>query len=169
MQPTNAVGLPEKLVSRIDFDAPDGCWQWTGALMRTGYGQFTIKRRHFLAHRVVYAELVGPIPAGMMIDHRCFNRACVNPEHLRAVTNKQNMEHLRGPNRDSSTGIRNVYLDKRYGTWRVQIGHNGKQYSAGTFTDLELAKAAAVALRARFFTHDDGESPRTRSGSTATG
>lgn len=46
------------------------------------------------AHRVVYEELVGPIPDGLMLDHLCRVRHCVNPEHLEPVTNRENV--LRG-------------------------------------------------------------------------
>ncbi len=45
-------------------------------------------------HRYVYELLVGPIPDGFDIDHLCRVRNCVNPEHLEAVTHRENM--LRG-------------------------------------------------------------------------
>ncbi|PYY63599.1 HNH endonuclease [Curtobacterium sp. MCPF17_003] len=154
MQPTNTPTLPDKFAERIDVSPEGNCWRWTGYLMPAGYGQYTVGRRHYLAHRIAYELLVGPIPAGMFIDHRCFNRACVNPEHLRAVTNKQNMEHLRGANMDSSTGMRNVYRCRE--KWRVQVGHNGRVVHGGVFVDQADAVKAAAALRAQLFTHDDG-------------
>lgn len=43
-----------------------------------------------LAHRVAYQALVGPIPAGMTVDHTCHNRICCNPAHLRLLTNAEN-------------------------------------------------------------------------------
>lgn len=84
--------LPERIRRRIDFDG--SCWMWLGYIDYDGYGKTTENRRHQLAHRVVYARLVGPIPQGLTIDHLCRRRACVNPEHLEPVTQKVNT--LRG-------------------------------------------------------------------------
>ena len=47
-----------------------------------------------IAHRVAYEKAYGPIPEGLVIDHLCRNGLCVNPEHLEAVTRKENI--LRG-------------------------------------------------------------------------
>lgn len=74
--------------------APDTpCWVWTAA-KHHGYGVFTPHphRRGLtsVAHRLAYMEEVAPIPAGMEIDHLCRNHACVNPEHLEAVTRSTN-------------------------------------------------------------------------------
>ena len=68
----------------------NGCWEWIGAKGTGGYGRF----RHAPAHRVMYERLVGPIPAGLQIDHLCRNRDCVNPAHLEPVTQTVNI--LRG-------------------------------------------------------------------------
>lgn len=64
------------------------CWYWTGTWGR--YGQLEIQGKNKLAHRVVYELLVGPIPPGMTIDHKCFNKFCVNPAHLDVVTIAEN-------------------------------------------------------------------------------
>lgn len=73
-----------------------GCWEWQ-AYKVTGYGSFNYGRRPKLAHRLAYEWLVGPIPAGLQIDHLCRNRACVNPHHLEPVTQRENtLRGLRG-------------------------------------------------------------------------
>ncbi len=67
------------------------CWTWTAAHTKAGYGQFYVGNSVWSsAHRYVYELVVGPIPAGLEIDHLCRNRGCPNPEHLEAVTRLTN-------------------------------------------------------------------------------
>lgn len=67
------------------------CWQWTAGRISSGYGQFyPIKRHGVLAHRYAYELMRGSIPDGLVIDHLCRNKLCVNPDHLQAVTQGEN-------------------------------------------------------------------------------
>lgn len=71
-----------------------GCWLWTGALFKgKQYGMFCVSRfrRTVQAHRWSYEYHHGPITAGMVIDHKCRVKGCVNPAHLRAVTPRVNV------------------------------------------------------------------------------
>jgi hypothetical protein len=92
--------MRERLAHFISPEPNSGCWLWTGAL-RDGYGSYTSydagrvpMRKTSNAHRVVYEEFVGPIPAGLQLDHKCRVRCCVNPDHLEPVTQRENI--LRG-------------------------------------------------------------------------
>lgn len=85
-----AAPLMDRLVQKIDVLAPDGCWQWISTVNSEGYGQIRISGKQRGAHRVVYEELVGPIPEGLQLDHLCRNRSCVNPDHLEPVTHREN-------------------------------------------------------------------------------
>jgi hypothetical protein len=68
------------------------CWPWLGRISPiTGYGKKQYCKKTFLAHRWVYEQRVGPIPGGMVIDHTCRNRSCVNPRHLRVVSQTENV------------------------------------------------------------------------------
>ena len=71
----------------------DGCWVWTGSSSKPWpsageYGKYTNRG---VAHRVAYEMTVGPIPAGLELDHLCLNTLCVNPDHLEPVTRAENM------------------------------------------------------------------------------
>lgn len=68
------------------------CWEWSAA-RSNGYGYFYPPgaSRSVGAHRWLYQQLVGGIPAGMELDHLCRNRRCVNPDHLEVVTKLENM------------------------------------------------------------------------------
>lgn len=78
------------------FKPETPCWNWRVNIGSSGYGKWTRSDRQAVAHRVAYELLVGPIPEGMQLHHKCFNRSCVNPEHLEPVTPKQNKAMSRG-------------------------------------------------------------------------
>ena len=70
---------------------PNGCIIWLGSTNGRGYGKLlgdSDKLR--VAHAVSYEYFVGEIPDGLMLDHLCRNRLCVNAAHLEPVTNQEN-------------------------------------------------------------------------------
>jgi hypothetical protein len=72
------------------------CWLWMGEINNDGYGRFTIRKNHALAHRFSYEMLVGYIPEGLQIDHLCKVRNCLNPNHLEPVTSMENTRRSKG-------------------------------------------------------------------------
>lgn len=74
-----------------------GCMLWTGKLRKDGYVNITIgsrkdkTRSEKLAHRVAYIEWRGKIEKGLVLDHLCRNRHCINPWHLQQVTQRENI------------------------------------------------------------------------------
>ena len=68
-----------------------GCWLWTGAKDKDGYGVFSLGKKAQRAHRVAYKHWKGAIPQGHVIRHTCTN-LCVNPAHLLTGTQQQNMD-----------------------------------------------------------------------------
>jgi hypothetical protein len=132
----------------------DGCWLWTGAKTRGGYGNCYFGGRYMRAHRVSFT-LANPDTsiAGLDVDHRCHVPACVRPEHLRAITHKQNQEHRSGAQRNSSSGVQGVRWDGR--RWLARVKHHGRTIYVGKFTTKEAAAEAVRRRRIELFTHND--------------
>lgn len=89
-----------------------GCWLWLGAVQSSGYGN-TSKG---LAHRVMYEQEVGLIPAGAQVQHKCGVKICINPTHLKTGTQSANE------------------VDKiRHGTARYYAQYGPRGYRNGKF------------------------------------
>lgn len=84
----------------VDLDGANGCWNWTGATSKDGYGIMVVAQVTNYMPRYSWELHRGPITDDMEPDHLCRNRACVNPDHLEPVTHRVNV--LRG---ESPTAI----------------------------------------------------------------
>ena len=138
-----------------DGTQADNCLLWAGAIATNGYGQSWEKGKHAQAHRRAWEKANGPIPEGLFIDHICGTKACVNVEHLRVVTRKQNNEHHTRARSNNTSGYRGVGWDGAKGKWRARITHYGRARFLGHFDSPEAANEAAVAARNATFTHND--------------
>lgn len=82
--------LEERFEAKYIPEPMSGCWLWTGAQLKAGYGQFR-NEDHALAHRWPYSHFVGPIPPGAVVRHVCDTPSCVNPVHLEPGSYADNM------------------------------------------------------------------------------
>lgn len=137
--------------AKVRKDPGSGCWIWTASTDRDGYGWFWSNGVMGAAHRWSYENFIATIPAGVQIDHICRNRSCVNPDHLRPATNKQNSENKEGPL--GGSGVRGV--DRHHNRWHARVMHHGTPINVGYFDTIEEAEAAVIAKRLELFTHND--------------
>ncbi|HEY2644066.1 MAG TPA: HNH endonuclease signature motif containing protein [Galbitalea sp.] len=99
----NSGSIPPKVTARaianVDIQ-PDGCWISRYSTGSHGYAQIGWwaegKSHMVLAHRAAWVEANGPVPVGMTLDHLCKVRRCVNPAHLRVLTNLENSRRVNG-------------------------------------------------------------------------
>lgn len=131
---------------------PDGCWQWTGHIQTNGYVAVTANGIPTRAHRAAFIAAHGEIPAGLMVDHKCRNKSCVNPDHVHAVTRKENGENV-GLSKANSSGARGVSWDPATQRWAAKIMHHGKSHWVGRFDAIADAERAVTAKRLELFTN----------------
>lgn len=100
----------ERLLARIEPEPNSGCWLTHGPVNWNGYTLINAfdgtKWRNGTAHRLAYRELVGPIPTGALVLHRCNVKACVNPRHLYLGSKKDNAIDISRIGRPGSRALR---------------------------------------------------------------
>lgn len=107
----------------------NSCWNWSGCVIKNGYGQITIRNKVQYAHRVAYERAKGEIPKGLCVDHLCRNRSCVNPDHLEVVTSKENT--LRGGGISAKNAVKRLCVNghafTKENTYFVKKGRHCKR------------------------------------------
>lgn len=94
--------IPAERAAKNYTVAADGCWVSNYAKMRSGYAVVTYRDPEtkrdiaYTAHRASWTFYRGAIAAGMTVDHMCYNRACINPDHLRVLSLRDNSRRHSG-------------------------------------------------------------------------
>lgn len=118
-----------RVIRRGDWE----CWIWQGACDRAGYGVIVRDRQSYRAHRVSYEIFIGPIPPGLVIDHLCRTRNCLNPEHLEPVTIGENVR--RGESISMTQGKRTHCVNGHpFSSDNVRLSsYRQKDFTRGTY------------------------------------
>jgi hypothetical protein len=139
--------LLERLMLKIDTQGPDGCWIWNGSTNQKGYGKLRVGNRVIYAHRLIFSILVEPINDGMVINHVCKRRNCMNVAHMEMVAGPDNCrDAMRRV--DNKSGWKGVIARQgkngkmRYGAY---LRSNGVRIWLGSFDSGEEANAAYEA------------------------
>lgn len=154
--PDRIINLKQEFMSLIVKD-PNGCWIWQGAIQNPGYGNF----KGFLAHRVSHSIFKGSTD-GFWVLHSCDNPPCVNPEHLRIGTPKENMadawsrnriKHKKGPDNPAAKltheqvkELGELYLSDK----SINISELGRNFNISPSAAAHYLKLAKVESRKPF-------------------
>lgn len=139
-----------------------GCWLWESSISKDGYAKFEHGGKHYRAHRWAYENLVGPIPSGINVCHRCDVRSCVNPAHLFLGTQHDNMRDMHkklrgargethGRHRLTEADVREIRKAPRY---PGHVHELGRRYGISSFHVYDVLEGG------RAWKHLDTEGPK---------
>jgi hypothetical protein len=138
--------VEERFWRKVDKREPDECWPWTGAHLPEGYGLMYKSgrpRRWHRSNRLAYELLVGPIPDGLHVLHRCDNPPCCNPAHLFLGTQADNNRDRDQKGRNNGYKIRGA-ANGRAKLMPEQVAEIRRLYAAGGVSQQTLADRFGV-------------------------
>ncbi|MGN7201157.1 HNH endonuclease signature motif containing protein [Arthrobacter sp. SAFR-044] len=94
----------QRFFRKTQGDWETGCWNWIAAKDKDNYARFWRNNGNRKAHRWIYEMMVGPIPAGLELDHVCVNARCVAPNHLEPVTKAENQRRKQFRKAEAAAG-----------------------------------------------------------------
>lgn len=111
-------GSEEPLLNHLDryersftVNPDTDCWVWNSTNNGQGYARFWYGSKRIMAHKVAYLMMRGKPSEGLVLDHLCRVRNCVNPYHLEAVTNQENIARGNvGSNHRDKTHCKNGHI-----------------------------------------------------------
>jgi hypothetical protein len=132
----------EELLART-IRTESGCYEWQGARSGSGYGYVTINVKQYRVSRYILSITKGKPEAGMVAMHLCDNPPCVNPDHLRWGTNRENV--LDAIAKGRKTGPRGAKSGHaKFGAETIPVIF---ALRAAGKTHIEIAQAIGVSYR----------------------
>lgn len=92
----NQESIIERILRQTNKFEDNGCWVWTGRVSgrKNGYPQISVGGKQTMVHRIVFEELIRLLKPGETIDHLCRNSHCINPDHLEAISLRDNVKRM---------------------------------------------------------------------------
>jgi hypothetical protein len=130
----------------------NGCWVWQKSTCGAGYGQLTVNKKYWMAHRYSYAATNGTLSSSDVIRHICHNPKCCNPDHLLAGSHADNWKDSEQKHRDHHRKVATTWIvgDMSFSTSRQAVAQTGLsittliKYSTNGVFDISAYRAGCV-------------------------